>query len=523
MPSSLHRRALDWTTIALFLLALLAPTLDQLARPVEARDTRQSERRKPTPLPPRPRNLSDLTAFPRRYEDHYEETFGLRDVLLAWNARERWFGLGLSPADLAEPAADGWCFLSGPSRDVFRGVAPLSHDQIEGWVRRLHERRDFLAGHGIRYLFVLCPNKETIYPERVPASWNQLGPTPFDQLVARLADEPDAPFLDLRPALRAAKAGDRPEDWLYTSFGTHWNGRGGRAAYVAVIERLQRDFPELQAVPFEECQAIEAEGDTDSLARQLYLDDRIRQRQYGLRLPEPGYEIGHASTYQAGALLITHKEIEAPRLLWLHDSFGPLLDRLLCESFSYVQAHWGHEFPVDAVFDARPDVVLETYVERFLVEQEPYSPIDARTDPPEVEFEAAESAWRASPNFDGVLPFGEAVVERRPDELRVDLLGPRSGVLLLPIALESGQRALLRLVVDCPAPTEVNVFVRPIGARTFLLKDQTRVALGPETGTAVVRLPAVGVTFETLLRFKTSSSSLGLREIEVRRSAPGER
>ncbi len=517
MASPPHRRALDWATIALFVGALLAPAVDQLVRADAARDTQSAERRRPAPRPGLPRTLAELTRFPRRYEDHYSDTFGLRDLLLGWNARERWFGLGLSPSKLIEPAADGWCFLADQSRDAFRGLQPFTAEDLEGWVRRLRERHDYLAARGIRYLFVLCPNKATIYPERVPASWNVLGPTRLEQLAARLEHEPDAPFLDLRPALLAAKAGDQPEDWVYTRFGTHWNGRGGQAAYRALVARLQRDFPALVAVPAEDCRAVEAEGDTDSLARQLYLAGHVRQRQYGLKPAERGYEVAHASTYTEGAVLVTHKDIDAPRLLWLHDSFGPFLEGLVCESFSFVEARWTHEFPVEAVFSARPDLVLETYVERRLIEEEPYRPIDTRVRAPEVEFEElSEHAWRTDERFTGVQPFGEARLEPAGEGLRMSLPDARAGVRLPALELPPGSQALLRIAAACPASTEVDVFVRPAGARSFLRKDHARAELGPDTGVAVVRLPAVGARFETVLRFRTTSPSLVLRSLEVR-------
>ncbi|NOT30049.1 MAG: hypothetical protein HOP15_06325, partial [Planctomycetes bacterium] len=401
-PTANRRRLLDWTTIVLFGASLCAPALDQLVRPDEARDTVAAERREPEPRPAFPCGLLELAAFPRRLEAHYEDTFGLRDVLLQANAVEHWFGLGRSPSPLIERGAQGWCFLGGDSREDHRGLRPFSAQELEGWIRRLRERRDFLAAQGIRYLFVLCPSKETIYPERVPTTWSKVGPTRLEQLALRLEREPELPWLDLRPALNAAKADDRTEDWVYTRFGTHWNGRGGHAAYRAIVARLCRDFPELELVPEASCRALEATGSTESLANQLYLTRWIRQRQYALELPERRYTVHHATTYTVGAKLVTRKGLDAPRLLWLHDSFGPFLEALLCESFAFVQAHWTNEFPSEALYEARPDVVLETYVERALVEQEPYRPIDTQAEAPEAAFaRATDRAWRADAKFTG--------------------------------------------------------------------------------------------------------------------------
>ena len=97
---SASNRLIDTLTIALFLGALLAPTIDQCLRPDEARDSSVAEQRRAAPRPPAPVTLHELGTYPRKYEEHYDDTFGLRDVLLRWNSIERYLGLGVSPAAL---------------------------------------------------------------------------------------------------------------------------------------------------------------------------------------------------------------------------------------------------------------------------------------------------------------------------------------------------------------------------------------------------------------------------------------
>src|SRR5262245_58909489 len=107
----------------------------------------------------------------------------------------------------------------------------------------LESQRDFLARRGIEYVFAIGPNKESIYPEQVPPRYNRVGPTRMDQLVAHLEAHSDFRILDLRPALRRARADDRPDVHLYFELGTHWNGRGARAAAREMQRRLGELFP----------------------------------------------------------------------------------------------------------------------------------------------------------------------------------------------------------------------------------------------------------------------------------------
>jgi len=514
------RRLLDWTTIALFALALLAPAVDQCLREDVRRDCSAAEMRRPEPRPAFPRQLAELTAFPRRYESHYMDTFGLRDVLLRWNSLQRYLGLGLLPSSTWEPGREGWCFyLGGDSREVFRGLKPLTPADLDGWVRRLRERRDFLAERGARYLFVLCPNKQTIYPELTPDTWAPLGPTRMDQLVERLAREGDVPFLDLRPALLAAKADDRPDDWLYTPLGTHWNGRGTYAAYAAIVARLRADFPALPLVRREDCRRFDPDDRPDGLGHQLYIDDKLAQPVYTL-LPAAGkqyQELVRSANHAEGSRLVTQKELDAPRLLWAHDSFGPYLQPLMCESFAYVQAHWNQVFPVEAVDEARPDVVLETYVERILAIQEPYRETVRSVPALAAQFEASsEVLWRDDAAFPPAQSLGEATVERRDGSLYLTRHGMRDGLLLPALEATGAGPVLLRLAATCNALTDVDVFVRS-GPGQFVPRNGAHLQLGPAVESAVVSLPFVGSPFETLLRPRPPASTLAITALELRR------
>jgi hypothetical protein len=124
----------------------------------------------------------------------------------------------------------GWLFYAGDrSIENYRHQVPLSAAELDGWVKGIEERKAWFAARGITYLFVIAPDKQSIYPEYMPRS---LAPPPgdtrLDQLDRRLAG--DASWLDLRGPLRAAK-GDEP---LYPKGDTHWNDRG---AYAGVSRR----------------------------------------------------------------------------------------------------------------------------------------------------------------------------------------------------------------------------------------------------------------------------------------------
>jgi hypothetical protein len=66
----------------------------------------------------------------------------------------------------------------------------------------LRRRSDQLERRGIRCLFVVAPDKHSIYPEYLPETVSVHSPTELDQLLPSL-DEAGVLHVDLRPALRA--------------------------------------------------------------------------------------------------------------------------------------------------------------------------------------------------------------------------------------------------------------------------------------------------------------------------------
>ncbi|NOR79858.1 MAG: hypothetical protein GQ529_03350, partial [Methyloprofundus sp.] len=92
-----------------------------------------------------------------------------------------------------------------------------------------------LAERGIDYLFVIAPNKHTIYGEYLPdhiIKKQEL--SRYDQLTSYLEKYTQVNFLDLRPALLEAKK----HDLLYWERDTHWNRVGAAVAQKALASKL---------------------------------------------------------------------------------------------------------------------------------------------------------------------------------------------------------------------------------------------------------------------------------------------
>ncbi len=208
-----------------------------------------AEKRLLSPLPPRPEGWAALRAWPRRFEAYYNDHFGFRAPLARAYSWLR-YRLGDSPSRQVVRGSDGWFYLNGkvhgdPVGD-YRNRNRFNARQLAAFVRGLKVKRDWLAARGIAYLFVVAPNKHTIYPEHLPKYLTRLAPTSaLDQLAEAVGAEPGISFLDLRPTLQAAR---RPGPPVYHRTDSHWNAWGANAAQFALVEAL-RDAARMPVEP----------------------------------------------------------------------------------------------------------------------------------------------------------------------------------------------------------------------------------------------------------------------------------
>jgi hypothetical protein len=152
--------------------------------------------------------------------------------------------LGISSDDVVI-GRDRWLFYTGDGVFTdFLGQARFTKGELQTWKERLERRDAWLGAQDIKYVFMVAPNKSSIYPEKLPGYLSANGQkTRLDQLVEYLTDTGSpVEILDLRRPLIAAK----PQGNVYYPQDTHWNGRGRYMGYLEMCKRLRTWFPEVR-------------------------------------------------------------------------------------------------------------------------------------------------------------------------------------------------------------------------------------------------------------------------------------
>lgn len=133
---------------------------------------------------------------------------------------------------------DDWLYLTDTyAMASYQKASPLSTAELQKIQQVLEAFQKQVESDGTLLLFVIPPDKQSIYPEHVPASVpRREGPSPLDQLITHLAENGSSfHILDLRPTLLEAKQ-TYP---LYFATDSHWTPLGAFFAYQKIMETLQ--------------------------------------------------------------------------------------------------------------------------------------------------------------------------------------------------------------------------------------------------------------------------------------------
>jgi hypothetical protein len=228
--------------IAAFAVVLSLPLAVSLVDVANGPDSARDEHRAKTPTIPH--NFRELKAFPGDFKWYFMRRFGLRDWLIGLHGRFKVDLLGVSSSDRVVIGRDGWLYTAGDGAlDDYRGLTPLTPDQLDRMVAELVARRDWLLERGIAYVIAISPDKASVYPEHLPERYRRIASTNrrLDQLLAKIASSTDLEVVDFRPILRSARDSVR----LYHRTDTHWNEVGAYLAARELVGRLHDQFPEL--------------------------------------------------------------------------------------------------------------------------------------------------------------------------------------------------------------------------------------------------------------------------------------
>jgi hypothetical protein len=354
--------------IILFIGLIWLPTLDSLWH-LDRRPP-QSERRKLAAFPVF-NSWNGTGHYLAGLENYFDDHFGFRNQLVHWNNHWKFKWFNESPVDMALQGRDGWLYwAAGDMLANYTQPATVNEQELKDWQKLLETRRDWLAARGAKYVFVIAPDKHSVYPEYLP-DWVVTNgqPSKLDQILAYVRSHSTVNIVDLRPALIAAKSAGP----VYLKTDTHWNNFG---AFIG-CQQLVRSLPGMTPLPlddFDRTAVVERGGD---LAVCFGQQDEIHETQEVNFTPRPPLApleqtcAGSMGEGTGTGAVVTRNPSATGKIVLFRDSFAEKWVQFLGyhfrEAVYFRQTAWKKSF----LESEKPDVVVDEMVERLFGEQEP--------------------------------------------------------------------------------------------------------------------------------------------------------
>lgn len=312
-------------------------------------------------------NHEIITTFPSKFEAFYNDHFGFRDHLVKLYSLLCFIVKSASSPNVLI-GQKGWMFfVGGNSVEDYRGNDPLSPLELWQWRVVLEAKKAWLEKRGVKYVFIIAPDKHSIYPEYFPSRINKVGKySRLDQFLAYMNDS-EAPFVDLRPSLLQAKT----KGLVYYKTNSHWNLFGAAVAQYTIVQQLASGHFAFHPIKFayNDFQLVQHSGD---IAQMLNLSPFLQEMAPNLRNPLPlckSQIIEERPDYPSRSTVMIECENDSPTALIFRDSFFTGLQPYMSHYFSKSLYVWKNPNFIEFeqyIKRYSPDIVIEERVERDL-------------------------------------------------------------------------------------------------------------------------------------------------------------
>mgnify|MGYP001487105531 CR=1 FL=1 len=251
----------------------------------------------------------------------------------------------------------------------YQGYIQLSQEELETIYVFLNSFYEWLKQRNIVFYFIVAPDKQTIYYDKLPDKIKKVGRTSTDQIIDYLIKK-GIPVIDLRHPLLEAKALYNFD--LYLKTDTHWNSLGSYIAYKSIINNLANNGFNITPINIDlhtiNKKQLTERGDSYKMMKitkdpNYYDADLHYPRDYIIKYSEG--DVPYAR------VMVTKTKRSNVKAVVYRDSFFLQLQPYLSNNFGYAYYVWEYLYKTkkiekDKIEEIKPDIVIIETVERFL-------------------------------------------------------------------------------------------------------------------------------------------------------------
>jgi len=265
---------------------------------------------------------------------------------------------------------DGWFYYidvaDGDNQGDFCKTNLLNADELAIFKADIQENAKWCDDNGIKYLFIICPNKHNVYPEYHILSRPD-GITRTDQLLRAFKESGINCIFPLDYLLEKKKTESLP---LYYETDTHWNDLGAYYAFEAIKEEIIEMFPDKDFPNIEYKRDVTYSETAGDILPMLNIKEAKSTR---ISLSPIAGSITDYFVYtkddEENGVISKGKNDSLPKAVVFRDSFFTAMTQYLSTMFSNVEYNWRRMTEDDkkSILANKPDLIIFESVERHSV------------------------------------------------------------------------------------------------------------------------------------------------------------
>lgn len=267
---------------------------------------------------------------------------------------------------------ENWLFYNSEDDTVgnFQGVNGYTDSGLLFLKKTVDEVYDFCRENNIGFVFILAPNKSSVYPEYYPDFIKRLDTvSSYERINGYLLKHSSAPVTDVFGAIMPNKG----QYSLYYKEDTHWNTVGAYFAWQKAADLLKRQIPGFRPVEFESVSRCDAKSPyrdlIDFTGGTLY--DYPPTNEFCVNNPVKLETIQALDREKNIMGHIRTSNEDGLKIMIFHDSFMVLMQNFIYESASEVKNIWFYRTSPLAykqdILEFKPDIIVWEMLERYAV------------------------------------------------------------------------------------------------------------------------------------------------------------
>lgn len=295
--------------------------------------------------------------------DYFQDHFAFRNELVTANALLNGKLLGVSTASGVIQGTDNWLYYKDSLND-FQGTNLLSERSLFNIAHTLSMMQEGLQAKGVRFLFTVAPNKNSLYGENMPY-YDSMKVTEENNLarLVPLLESEGVAYADLKSLFESQ------EEILYHERDSHWNNKGAALAADYLMELLEKEHDSYAHETYTEREDFI--GDLDEMLYPAALTPETEI--YYDRIQTFAY-VGEVES-NFDPRITTVNPVKSGSLVMYRDSFGNTLLPFLADTYSSAYFSRGVPYQLSDVDTMAADTVIVERAERFLPEMAENPPV----------------------------------------------------------------------------------------------------------------------------------------------------